>query len=87
MLESKVSIIVATFNAGKTLRRALESVINQKNDNWECIIVDGMSSDDTLSIVKEFEEKDKRFRHINSLSQMRNSALITVKSRFGCGSV
>lgn len=65
MLESKVSIIVATFNAGKTLRRALESVISQKNDNWECIIVDGMSSDDTLSIVKEFEEKDKRFRHIS----------------------
>lgn len=61
----EVSIIVATFNAGKTLQTALISVLNQTFQNWECVIVDGGSKDDTVSIVQEFEKKDSRFRHIS----------------------
>lgn len=60
-----VSIIIATYNSEKTLRRAMESVLAQSYQNWECIVVDGASKDSTLSIVKEFVERDARFRYIS----------------------
>ena len=49
----QISIIIATFNAEKTLKRCLESIKSQTNSNFELIIVDGGSSDDTVSIIKE----------------------------------
>lgn len=60
-----VSIIIATYNSGKTIHAALESVCNQKYQNWECIVVDGKSTDNTIQIVKEFELRDARIRHIS----------------------
>lgn len=60
-----VSIIIATFNAGKTLHRSLESVIRQQFTDWECIIVDGASTDDTVSIIKKYSVADPRFRFIS----------------------
>ena len=60
-----LSIIVATYNSGKTLRRALESIHTQSFQDWECIVVDGASKDNTLQIVEEFEKKDSRFRHVS----------------------
>lgn len=60
-----VSIIIATFNASKTITNALESVINQSFQDWECIVVDGASKDNTIDIVKGYIDKDKRFRYIS----------------------
>lgn len=60
-----VSIIIATYNSGKTLRRALDSVLNQSCQDWECIVVDGASKDNTIGIVKEYVSKDARFRYIS----------------------
>lgn len=60
-----VSIIIATYNSEMTLRRAMESVLAQSYQNWECIVVDGASKDSTLSIVKDFVERDARFRYIS----------------------
>lgn len=61
----RISIIIATFNAAKTLSRALDSVLNQSFQDWECIIVDGASNDSTMEIVKEYVKKDSRFRYIS----------------------
>lgn len=60
-----VSIIIATYNSEKTLRRAMDSVLAQSYQDWECIVVDGASKDGTLAIVKEFVAKDTRFRYIS----------------------
>jgi len=60
-----VTIIIASFNSGKTIRRALESVNNQVFQDWECLVVDGASKDGTIDIVKEFESQDSRFRYIS----------------------
>ena len=60
-----VSIIVATYNSDKTLRQALDSVLNQSYQDWECIVVDGASKDSTIDIVKEYVSKDSRFRYIS----------------------
>lgn len=64
-MQPKISIIIATYNSGKTLRTALDSVLNQKFQDWECIVVDGASKDDTVTIVEEYEQQDSRFRHIS----------------------
>ncbi len=48
----KVSIITATYNSEKSLQRAIDSVANQDYNNIEHIIIDGGSTDSTLSIIK-----------------------------------
>lgn len=60
-----VSIIIATYNAEKTLNSTLESVLNQKYQNWECLIIDGVSKDQTISILKQYKLKDSRFKYIS----------------------
>lgn len=60
-----ISIIIATYNSAASLTNALLSVLNQTYQDWECIVVDGASKDDTITIVKDFEEKDNRFSHIS----------------------
>lgn len=49
-----LSIITPTFNAGKTLRETLESVVSQIGDGVEHLLVDAVSSDETLAIAAEF---------------------------------
>lgn len=55
----KISIITATWNSGATLRDTMESVLAQSYQNYEHIIVDGLSKDNTLDIVKEYESQYK----------------------------
>ncbi len=51
----KISIITATYNSGATLRDTIQSVLSQNHNNWQHVIVDGGSKDNTIDIVKEFE--------------------------------
>lgn len=55
----KISIITPTYNSAKTISRTIDSIISQDYKDIEYIVVDGLSSDDTLSIVKECESKIK----------------------------
>lgn len=50
----KISIIIATFNCDKTIRGSIESILVQDYLNYELIIVDGGSSDNTLNIINEY---------------------------------
>ena len=50
----RISIITATFNSGRTIRDTIESVLRQTYTDFEYIIKDGGSKDDTLAIVKEY---------------------------------
>lgn len=51
----KISIVTTTSNSAATIRDTLESVLSQTHQDWELIIQDGLSQDDTLSIVQEYE--------------------------------
>lgn len=53
----KISIITATFNSGSTLRDTLDSVLSQTHDDYEVIIMDGGSTDNTKAIVDEYLPK------------------------------
>lgn len=50
-----ISIITITFNSAITLRDTIQSVFSQSYPNIEYIIIDGSSTDDTVSIIREFE--------------------------------
>ena len=52
-----VSIIIVTFNAGKTLQNCLDSIFQQTYKNIEIIIIDGLSNDNTVEILKKNEDK------------------------------
>ncbi|MFG6426966.1 MAG: glycosyltransferase [Muribaculaceae bacterium] len=53
----KISIVTATYNSGATLRDTLESVLSQNYADFEHIVVDGASKDNTMSIIKEYEPR------------------------------
>lgn len=52
-----ISIITVVFNGEKTIRRTIESVLNQSFSNIEYIIIDGASTDATMSIVNEYKSR------------------------------
>ena len=53
---NKISIILATYNAGKYLESALQSIIQQNYTCLEIIIIDGKSQDDTMSIINKYQK-------------------------------
>lgn len=64
-MEIKISVIMPAYNAGKKIKRSIESVLNQKFVSWELIIVNDNSSDDTLEIINKYQKKDVRIKVIN----------------------
>lgn len=60
MAKPKISILVAVYNAEKYLRRCLDSLVNQTLSEIEIICIDDCSADSSLSILREYAEKDSR---------------------------
>jgi glycosyltransferase involved in cell wall biosynthesis len=65
-MDPLVSVLVPTFNRSALLRRALGSVLAQTYANFEVLISDNHSSDDTAAIVADFANRDPRVRPISS---------------------
>ncbi|MBQ6992713.1 MAG: glycosyltransferase [Clostridia bacterium] len=62
----KISIVTTAYNSGKTIEETIQSVLSQEYENYEHIIVDGASKDNTMEIVKRYEEKYKgKLRYIS----------------------
>lgn len=53
----KISVITVTFNSAKTVRDTIESVLKQEYKDYEYLVIDGGSTDDTVDIIKEMEPK------------------------------
>ena len=60
MKQELVSVIMPSYNSARFIRLAIESVIAQTYQNWELLIQDDCSTDNTLEIIKEFTTKDNR---------------------------
>ncbi|MFN3640766.1 MAG: glycosyltransferase family 2 protein [Flavobacterium sp.] len=59
----KISIIIPTFNRAHLIGETLESVIAQTYPNWECLVVDDGSTDETESILASYTFKDSRIKY------------------------
>ena len=72
-----ISIILPTFNHAKFLKKAIESVINQSYINWELIIIDNNSTDETFEIVSSYS--DRRIIY----SKIHNNGVIAASRNHG----
>lgn len=59
----KISIIIPAYNSGKTITKTLNSVIRQSYTNFEVLIIDDGSIDETSEIVKSYMNSDNRIRY------------------------
>lgn len=87
MKEDLVSIITPVYNCDKFIKQTLECVLNQTYINWEMLLVDDCSPDNSAKIIKEYAKKDKRFKYIklkenSGAAIARNTALKNSKGRF-----
>ena len=55
--QPKVSIIMGIYNCELTLKESIESIINQTYTNWELIMCDDCSKDNTYNVAKEYADK------------------------------
>lgn len=70
-----ISIVVPSFNHGKYLQTALNSVISQTFENWEIIIVDNQSTDNTMEYLNELDEpriRKVQIQNNGSIAMSRN---------------
>ncbi|HIK58603.1 MAG TPA: glycosyltransferase family 2 protein, partial [Nitrospinaceae bacterium] len=56
----KVSVCIPTYNYAKYLPGAIESVLKQNYDNYELIIIDNCSTDNSANVINEYAKKDQR---------------------------
>ena len=81
-----ISVVIPAYNAEQFLDETLESVLSQTYENWECIIVNDGSTDNTESIAQKWCEKDSRFRltikENGGLSSARNWGIKESKAEY-----
>lgn len=86
MHSPKVSIIVPCYNQAQFLPEALQSVLGQTYENWECIIVNDGSPDNTKEVAQEWVKKDSRFIYLykknGGLSSARNAGIAIAEGEF-----
>jgi len=71
LMNDLISIVLPVYNGERFLRESIESVLNQTYKNWELIIVDDCSTDNTSSIAKEYENKDARVHYYKNEKNLR----------------
>lgn len=73
-----VSIILPTYNGQDLIKNSIDSVINQTYKNWELIIVNDCSNDQTPQIINEYAKKDSRIKIINNEKNQKLPASLNI---------
>jgi glycosyltransferase involved in cell wall biosynthesis len=77
--EMKVTVIVTTFNRAHMVAETIDSILNQTFDDFELIVVDNCSSDDTETVIKGYtDERITYFKH-------ENGGVVAVNRNYGIG--
>jgi glycosyltransferase involved in cell wall biosynthesis len=86
VVQGLVSVIIPCFNYGRYLRQCVQSLLRQSYSQWECIIVDDGSTDETPAICTELARTEPRvhvFRQTNAgLSAARNAGIRRAAGEF-----
>lgn len=82
----KLSVIVPTYNRGENIREVIQSVVEQDYSDWELLLIDDGSCDNTESVCNEFVQKDSRVRYFyktnGGVSSARNYGLQNVSGEY-----
>ena len=85
-LDPKVSVIITCYNQQAYIAQAIESVMNQTFSDWECIIIDDGSTDNSESVYAKYTQKDKRIKYFyqenQGVSVARNKGFQLCKGEF-----
>ena len=84
-----VSVVVPVYNTEKYVQDCIDSVLNQSYQNWELILVDDLSTDNSFSICKKSAERDERIKVIlkeknSGALDSRNTGIKESKGHFLC---
>jgi glycosyltransferase involved in cell wall biosynthesis len=86
MTNPLISIIVPCYNQAQYLDECLQSVLDQVYENWECIIVNDGSPDNTEEVAMKWTESDNRFRYVKKdnggISSARNFGINLAKGEW-----
>jgi glycosyltransferase involved in cell wall biosynthesis len=82
-----VSIITPVYNAERFIEKSILSVLNQTYEDWEMLVIDDCSTDNSLAVVKKYSLVDSRIRLINmpknsGVAAARNTGVNVAKGRF-----
>ena len=78
-----VSIIMPTYNCAKFIKETIESVLNQTYENWELVIVDDCSNDNTEEIVESFNDKRIKYHKLEKNSGAAVARTTAMKMAIG----
>ncbi len=59
-----VSVLIASYNYGEYIGEAIDSVLNQTYQNFEIVICDDGSTDNSLEVIRAFAQKDSRIKYV-----------------------
>lgn len=87
MNQDMVSVIMPTYNSGKFLSESIESVLNQTYTNLELLVTDDGSTDETLTILESYAQKDSRVKVFRlekhqGAGQARNHSIQEAQGRY-----
>ena len=81
-----ISIIVPIYNVENYLRQCLDSIVSQTYQNFECLLINDGSSDNSADICREYIEKDSSFRYFEKenvgVSSARNLGIERSKGQY-----
>jgi glycosyltransferase EpsE len=85
MTMARVSVIMSTHNGGKYIANSIVSIINQTFTDWELIICDDCSSDDTNKIISRFSQKDSRIKILTNTTNKKLAFSLNECLAVACG--
>lgn len=74
-MNKKVSIVMPCYNADKFISKSIESVLAQTYTDWELLVVDDCSKDNSAAIVQTYAEKDSRVKYFRTPSPSGSAAI------------
>lgn len=85
LFNPKISIILPTYNGAEFIKESIESVLMQDEHDFELIIVNDCSNDNTAEIIKEYAQKDSRIKLITNEENMKLPESLNIGFRMATG--